>query len=203
MIERFIDQSSRARLASGNPHKLAELRDALPGWEIELLGTGAFPPEEGATFYENARAKAEHGRAGGDPEAWVLGEDSGIEVAALGGAPGIESARWAEDGVARLLAELKGIEDRRARYVCELVALSGDGEELRGTGTLDGTIARTRRGGEGFGYDPVFVPLGETQTVAELGNEWKASSSHRASAARALTLALRRRSQRGGARGTS
>ncbi|MBI4171676.1 MAG: non-canonical purine NTP pyrophosphatase [Actinobacteria bacterium] len=193
----------RARLASGNPHKLAELRRALPGWEIELLGAGAFPPETGATFYENARAKAFHGRATGDPEAWLLGEDSGIEVAALGGAPGIESARWAEDGVARLLAELDGIEDRRARYVCELVALSPDGEELRGTGTLEGTVAHAPRGGEGFGYDPVFVPRGETQTVAELGNAWKAVNSHRARAAHALTRALRRRSPRGGARDTS
>lgn len=149
------------------------------------------------TFYENARAKAEHGRAAGGPEAWILGEDSGIEVAALGGAPGIESARWAEDGVARLLAELEAVADRRARYVCELVALAPDGEELRGTGTLEGTVAHAPRGGEGFGYDPVFVPRGGTQTVAELGNEWKASSSHRALAARALTRALRRRSPRG------
>ncbi len=135
----------------------------------------------------------------------MLGEDSGIEVAALGGAPGIESARWAGDGVARLLAELEGIEDRRARYVCELVALSPVGEELRGRGTLDGTIAHAPRGGEGFGYDPVFVPRGETQTVAELGNEWKSASSHRARAARALTRALRRPPARGGARarGTS
>jgi XTP/dITP diphosphohydrolase len=135
----------------------------------------------------------------------LLGEDSGIEVAALGGRPGIESARWAEDGVARLLAELEGIEDRRARYVCELVALSPDGEELRGSGTLEGTIAHTPRGNEGFGYDPVFVPLGETQTVAELGNEWKAASSHRARAAAALTRALRPPPPHGGARarGTS
>ena len=164
---------------------------------------GAFPPETGATFYENARAKALHGRVAGDPEAWVLGEDSGIEVAALGGAPGIESARWAEDGVARLLAELEGVEDRRARYICELVALSPDGEEFRGTGTLDGTIAHALRGGEGFGYDPVFVPLGESRTVAELGDEWKSRNSHRARAAHALTRALRRRSPRGRARGTS
>ena len=130
----------------------------------------------------------------------MLGEDSGIEVAALGGAPGIESARWAEDGVARLLAELKGIEDRRARYVCELVALSPDGEELRGTGTLEGTIAHAPRGGEGFGYDPVFVPRGETQTVAELGNEWKAANSHRARAAAALLAQPRSWRKTGGAR---
>ena len=135
----------------------------------------------------------------------MLGEDSGIEVAALGGAPGIESARWAGDGVARLLAELDGVEDRRARYVCELVALSPDGEEIRGSGMLEGTIAHAPRGGEGFGYDPVFVPRGETRTVAELGNEWKAANSHRARAAAALTRAVRRRPPHGGARarGTS
>ncbi len=133
----------------------------------------------------------------------MLGEDSGIEVVALGGAPGIESARWAEDGVARLLAELADVEDRRARYVCELVALSPEGEELRGSGTLEGTIAHAPRGAEGFGYDPVFVPHGETRTVAELGNEWKAANSHRLRAARALTRALRRRPRRGRATGTS
>jgi len=130
----------------------------------------------------------------------VLGEDSGIEVAALGGAPGIESARWAGDGVARLLAELKDVADRRARYVCELVALSPDGEELRGTGTLEGTIAHAPRGGEGFGYDPVFVPRGETQTVAELGNEWKREHSHRARAAAALLAQPRSWRKTGGAR---
>lgn len=86
--------------------------------------------------------------------------------------------------------ELAGVEDRRARYVCELVALSPEGEELRGTGTLEGTIAQAPRGGEGFGYDPVFVPVGETKTVAELGNEWKSRNSHRARAARELTRGL-------------
>ncbi len=133
----------------------------------------------------------------------MLGEDSGIEVAALDGAPGIESARWAEDGVARLLAELADVENRCARYVCELVALSPAGEELRGTGTLEGAIAHAPRGSEGFGYDPVFVPRGETRTVAELGNEWKAANSHRAQAAHALTRALRRPPPRGRATGTS
>ena len=116
----------------------------------------------------------------------MLGEDSGIEVAALGGGPGIASARWAEDGVARLVEELHGEEDRRARYVCELVALGPDGEERRGTGVLEGTIAAAPRGSEGFGYDPIFVPLGESRTVAELGDAWKRSNSHRARAAAAL-----------------
>lgn len=180
----------RARLASGNPHKLAELRVALPGWELALLETGRpYPPEDGATYVENARGKALFGRGLAPANEWVLGEDSGIEVAVLGGAPGIASARWAEDGVARLLEELDGAADRRARYVCELVALAPDGREVRGTGTLEGSIATERRGSEGFGYDPIFVPHGETRTVAELGNAWKSEHSHRARAARALRAA--------------
>src|SRR5204863_10038014 len=113
-----------------------------------------------------------------------------IEVAALGGAPGLRSARWADDGVARLLEELRGVEDRGAMYVCELVALAPDGSEFRGTGVLEGRIAQERRGSEGFGYDPIFVPDGEERTVAELGNAWKAENSHRARAARALLEAM-------------
>jgi XTP/dITP diphosphohydrolase len=176
----------RARLASGNPHKLEELRAALTGWELELLETGRdYPPEDGETYYENARAKAAFGREA-TPDEWVLGEDSGIEVAALGGAPGIASARWAVDGVAQLLAELDGVDDRRARYVCELVALGPAGEERRGTGILEGAIATERQGDEGFGYDPIFIPAGEERTVAELGNEWKRANSHRARAAAAI-----------------
>jgi XTP/dITP diphosphohydrolase len=177
----------RARLASGNPHKLEELRAALTGWELELLETGRdYPPEDGETYYENARAKAAFGRESAPPDEWVLGEDSGIEVAALGGAPGIASARWAVDGVAQLLAELDGVDDRRARYVCELVALGPAGEERRGTGMLEGAIATERQGDEGFGYDPIFIPAGEERTVAELGNEWKRANSHRARAAAAI-----------------
>jgi XTP/dITP diphosphohydrolase len=178
-----------AKLASQNAHKLEELRAALPDWELELLGADEFPPEDGETYYENARGKAEFGRSlAGD--AWAIGEDSGIELAALGGRPGVQSARWADDGVARALEELADAGDRRARYVCELVALSPDGAELRGTGILEGTIAAEPRGDEGFGYDPIFVPDGETQTVAELGNAWKREHSHRARAARALHSAF-------------
>jgi len=120
----------------------------------------------------------------------MLGEDSGIEVVALGGWPGIHSARWAEDPIRHLLAELEGVRDRRARYVCELVALAPDGREFRGTGTLEGRIAESPRGSEGFGYDPIFVPEGEERTVAELGNAWKQANSHRARAAAELRRAL-------------
>jgi len=180
-----------AKLASQNAPKLEELRAALPGWELELLGAAEFPPEEGDTYYENARGKAEFGRSLAGPEAWTIGEDSGIELAALGGAPGMRSARWADDGVARALEELADVDDRLARYVCELVALAPSREERRGTGILDGTIAEERRGSEGFGYDPIFIPDGEAQTVAELGNAWKREHSHRALAARALRSAFR------------
>ena len=118
----------------------------------------------------------------------MLGEDSGIEVDGLGGRPGVESARFAAGRpVERLLEELEGVEGegRRARYVCELVALGPDGE-LHGTGVLEGRIARGPSGDEGFGYDPIFVPEGEQRTVAELGDEWKRANSHRARAAKAL-----------------
>jgi XTP/dITP diphosphohydrolase len=175
----------RAKLASHNANKLRELAHVLDGWELALLDVDDYPPEDGETYYENARGKAEHGRrfAGDD---WVLGEDSGIEVAALGGRPGILSARFGgDDPVGRLLAELGAAEDRRARYVCELVALSPAGE-IRGTGVLEGRIAQEPRGSEGFGYDPIFVPDGEERTVAELGNDWKREHSHRARAAHDL-----------------
>lgn len=175
----------RAKLASGNAHKRDELAAAMPAWEIELLDGVAFPPETGETYYENARAKAIFGR-GIAREAWVLGEDSGIEVEALGGLPGITSARWAEDGVAALLRELEGESKRGARYVCVLVAVSPAGEEWHATGVLEGEIAETPSGSEGFGYDPIFVPEGETATVAQLGNKWKRENSHRARAAHAL-----------------
>ena len=131
-----------------------------------------------------------------DPSRWILGEDSGLEVVGLGGRPGIESARFAAGKpVERLLAELEGVEQdgRRARYVCELVAVSPEDDELRGTGTLEGCIVEEPRGSGGFGFDPIFVADGEGRTVAELGDEWKAENSHRARAAQALTRALERR----------
>jgi XTP/dITP diphosphohydrolase len=179
-------------LASRNPNKLRELRHALPGWEIAFLVAPDEPVEDGSTFLANARIKARHARAHAERDAWVAGEDSGIEVAALGGGPGVESARWADDGVSRLLDELEGVVDRRARYTCTIVALAPDGSETVADGALEGVIADAPRGGEGFGYDPIFVPLGESRTVAELGNDWKAEHSHRAEAARALAERLAR-----------
>jgi len=181
----------RATLASSSKNKLRELRAALPEWEIELLDADEYPPEDADTHYGNARIKALFGRSIERTDAWVLGEDSGVAVDALGGRPGVASARWATDHIGQLLRELDGVEDRRARFVCALVAVAPDGREVRATETLEGTIAESPRGSEGFGYDPIMVPLGETRTVAELGNAWKAQNSHRARAARALAEAVR------------
>ena len=183
----------RARLASRNEHKLAELRASLPGWDLQLLDVDRYPPEEGSTYYENARGKARFGRSVGDADVWIVGEDSGIEVDGLGGRPGVESARFAAgDPVGALLRELDGVDGdaRLARYVCELVCVSPRDEEFRGTGVLEGRVAHDARGSEGFGYDPIFVPAGEERTVAELGDAWKRDQSHRARAAHALLAAL-------------
>lgn len=191
----------KATLASRNRNKARELEALLPGWTIEPLDRVDYPPETGATYYDNAALKGRFGREHAD--GWVLAEDSGLEVEALGGRPGLLSARYAPEGapaVAKLLGELGEAEARDARYVCELVLLSPDGRELRGTGTLTGVISRDPAGSEGFGYDPVFVPEGETRTVAELGNEWKSRHSHRAAAARELLALL---SARAGGAGPS
>jgi XTP/dITP diphosphohydrolase len=178
-------------LCSGNRHKARELEQLLPGWTIEPLDRDDYPPETGATYYENAAIKAAFGRE--HESGWVLAEDSGLEVDALGGRPGVLSARYAPEGapaVAKLLAELAGVDERRARYTSELVLLAPDGRELRGTGTLEGRIAHEPAGTGGFGYDPIFIPEGEDRTVAELGDRWKAEHSHRARAARSLLRAL-------------
>jgi XTP/dITP diphosphohydrolase len=182
-----VEALVRATVCTGNPHKLEEFRALFPDWDLELLADAEFPPEDGVTFEDNARIKARYGRLVGPADRWMLADDSGIEVAALGGGPGVQTARWAEDRhVEKLLAALDGRDDRDARYVCELIAIAPDGSEMRGTGVLAGTIALAPAGDEGFGFDPIFVPRGETRTVAELGDAWKAEHSHRAVAARAL-----------------
>jgi XTP/dITP diphosphohydrolase len=181
----------RARLASRNANKARELEQLLPNWIIEPLEADDYPAEDGTTYYENARGKALFGRTRAAPDEWALGEDSGIEVAALGGGPGVRSARaGGKDPVNWLLDQLAGLDDRNARYMSELVIVSPAGDEFRGTGRLEGRIATEPRGTEGFGFDPVFVPAGEERTVAKLGNDWKRENSHRARAARALLLAL-------------
>ena len=139
----------KAVLCSRNPHKAREPERLLPGWTIEPLDRDDYPPETGATYHDNALIKAAFGRAQTQAADWVLAEDSGIEVAALDGRPGVLSARYAPEGapaVARLLGELEGVEDRRARYVCELVLLAPDpdGRELGGRASSKGG-SRTSR----------------------------------------------------------
>ena len=181
----------RIVLASGNAHKARELGRLLEGWEVETFA-GGLPEETGETFVENARLKARHVHAALGGAEWVLADDSGIEAAALQGAPGVRSARYAgedatdEQNLAKLIGALAESDDRRVRYVAELVAIAPDGGEVTARGELTGTLAAAPRGTGGFGYDPAFVPDGESRTVAEMSPGEKDAISHRARAARAL-----------------
>jgi XTP/dITP diphosphohydrolase len=184
-------------LASANPHKARELARLLPGFDVEPYA-GQLPPETGASFLENAliKARAVHAELGGGT--WVVADDSGIQAGALDGAPGIYSARYAGEGASdaenlnKLLGALEGRDDRGVAYVAELVAIAPDGRELHARGELRGTLAHEPRGTGGFGYDPAFVPEGESRTVAEMSAEEKDAISHRARAAQALRPLLER-----------
>ena len=181
-------------LASRNQNKLRELRAALPAWEIALLDAPDEPVEDGATFLDNARIKARHGRAARAGRR--LGRRARTRASRSPRSEDVPESspragpRTASRGCSR---SSRDESDRRARYVCELVVLAPDGVELEATGTLEGEIAAAPRGDEGFGYDPIFVPRGESLTVAELGERWKAEHSHRARAARALAQLLAER----------
>ena len=195
----------RAVLASANPGKLRELTALLAPYGLELVSQAALgiepPPETGATFLDNALLKARHASAAARLPA--LADDSGIEVDALGGRPGVWSARFAHPGasdaanLARLLEELEGVPEprRSARYRCVVVFVrtADDPAPLTGEGTWEGRIALEPRGSGGFGYDPAFVPAGERRTAAELAPEEKNKVSHRAQALRALVAALEER----------
>jgi XTP/dITP diphosphohydrolase len=181
----------RALLATTNAHKARELRGML-GFPVDAQAVEI--DETGDTFAANALLKA-HAAAGLAPAGTIaLGEDSGIAVVALGGEPGIRSARFAgPDDAARrraLLERMDGVEDRRAAYVCALAAVLPDGRELVFEGRLEGALSHDERGDSGFGYDPIFVPEGEQRTVSELGQVRKDEISHRARAARALAAGL-------------
>ena len=182
-------------LATRNEHKLRELREALPGLEIEPLPAAVeLPPEEGETFVENALGKARAAAAATGRTA--IADDSGIEAAALGGRPGVRSARFAgedasdEQNLRKLLAEVEGRPDRRVAYVCAIALVSPDGAERVFEGRCEGTLAEAPRGAGGFGYDPAFVPddtgAGDERTMAELSPDEKHAISHRGRAARAL-----------------
>lgn len=183
-------------LASGNEHKLAELRAALElaGLACEVLSAneiGGMPEvdETGATFEANALLKAEALRGEGPPEAFYLADDSGIEIDCLDGHPGVRSARYAgencddEANNDKVLAETAEVpdENRSCRFRCSL-ALVGQGLEEIFSGACEGTLLRQRRGTGGFGYDPLFLPDESPRTFAEISSEEKAKISHRARA---------------------
>jgi XTP/dITP diphosphohydrolase len=194
----------RVVLASGNAGKLREFSALLASMDFELVRQSELgiepPPETGATFLENALIKARNAsRLAGLP---AIADDSGIEVDALNGAPGVHSARFAgehagdEANLARLLEELRDVPEprRSARYRCVIVyvARHDDPRPLVGHGTWEGRIIEARRGSGGFGYDPSFVPRGNTRTVAEMPAEEKNSQSHRGQAMREFLAQLSR-----------
>jgi len=192
----------RAVLASANPGKLREFAGLLAPFAVELIPQaqlGVRPAAEtGTTFIENALLKARH--AAHQAHLPALADDSGIEVDALGGRPGVWSARFAGEGASddenlrRLLAELHDVPDgfRQARYQCVIVWVRsvGDQAPLIAHGFWDGRIARTPRGHGGFGYDPVFVPAGSQHSAAEMSAAAKNAVSHRGQALRALVAML-------------
>lgn len=182
-------------IASRNAHKIEEIRDIfdLPG--VDWVSTAAFPDlhdvvEDGDTFEANAVKKAtELAKATG---LWALADDSGLEVVALGNAPGVYSARYAGEPCshannnAKLLRELTGKTDRAARFRCVAALSDPAGRAETVSGSCPGRIVDALRGAKGFGYDPLFVPDGYELTFAEMGNEQKNRLSHRG---RALALA--------------
>jgi XTP/dITP diphosphohydrolase len=182
----------KALLATTNAGKARELERLLTGFEVEAVAVDV--DETGTTFGENALLKARAARTAAGGGEWGLGDDSGIEVVALGGEPGVHSARWAgpdDAGRNRALLERLGDEsDRRAAFVCALAAVAPDGREVVVHGRLEGTVALAPSGASGFGYDPLFVPEGEADTLGVLGPGRKDELSHRARAARALLAQL-------------
>ena len=178
-------------IASNNKHKLSEIKKILAGKFEEILsmseaGISHETVEDGATFLENAHKKAREIQEISGCAA--LADDSGICVDALGGAPGIYSARFAgvhgddEANNDLLLEKLKECTDRGAHYTCAIVIAYPDGSSVEAEGYLYGTIGYARRGSGGFGYDPLFFPEGDTRTLAEYSAEEKNAISHRAKA---------------------
>jgi XTP/dITP diphosphohydrolase len=181
--------------ATANKHKLREMRELLPGWELQALPAEVeLPPEQGESFAEIAleKARAAHAATG---EA-AIGDDSGIEAAGLGGRPGIRSARYGgpdatdEENLTKLLREVaEAGEDRRAAYHCALALIEEDGSEHVFEARCEGRLIEEPRGSGGFGYDPAFVPdaiEGDERTMSELGQAEKNEISHRGGAARLL-----------------
>ncbi|HQX79883.1 MAG TPA: RdgB/HAM1 family non-canonical purine NTP pyrophosphatase [Steroidobacteraceae bacterium] len=188
----------RVVVATGNRGKLGELTALLAPLGVELLPQSAYgvepPPETGTTFLSNALIKARH--AARVAQLPAVADDSGLEVDALGGAPGVYSARYAGEGSdaaannAKLLKALTGVppEKRRARFrgIIVFVRSAVDPHPLVGEGVWEGRIALAPRGIGGFGFDPLFEPLDSTRTAAELTSDDKNARSHRGAALRAL-----------------
>ena len=186
-------------IASNNKNKIYEIKKIL-GDKFESIlsqreaGIEHETVEDGKTFLENAAKKArEIAEISGCA---ALADDSGICVHALGGEPGIYSARYSgghgndEDNNNLVLKNLEGKEDKTAHYTCAVVLAYPDGREISAEGYMYGEITKDRRGDRGFGYDPIFVPVGERRTVAEMTDEEKNLISHRANALRLLLQKL-------------
>ncbi len=175
-------------IATANPHKLSEIRDifSVPG--LRLLDMNDFPDlpevvEDKDTFAGNAIKKAQE--MAEYTGYWAMADDSGLEVDALNGAPGVFSARYAGDDVdymannEKLLRELSGVSERTARFRCVVALCSPDGDVFTVDGCCEGRIAESLSGNGGFGYDPLFIPVGENRTFAEMPQEEKNRISHR------------------------
>lgn len=181
-------------IGSNNKDKLREIKNMLRGYKAELvtpseLGIELNPEENGSTFEENSLIKASaFAKAAGLP---CIADDSGLEVAALGGRPGIYSACYAGENssadrkITKLLGELEGVSDRRARFVCVVTYFESNGRTIQARGECRGSILTERRGENGFGYDPVFFMDEAGRGFGEMSPEEKANYSHRS---RALAL---------------
>ena len=191
-------------VASGNAHKVEEFDGLLDNCGFEVLSAkvcGGMPDvlEDGDTFEANAWIKALTLRALAPKDAWILSDDSGLEVDALDGAPGIYSARYAGEGASdlhnlnKLLLELEEqpSAQRAARFRCVLCLIDPSGSERFFEGVCEGRIAKAPAGAEGFGYDPIFVPEGHSESFAELGKSIKSKLSHRALAVLAMRRCLK------------
>jgi len=191
----------RLLLATTSGDKIREYREIFGNLPLELvappeIGLSLRVEETGSTFRENAELKARaYWQARGLPS---LAEDSGFEVEALGGAPGVHSARWAGEDYARknrlILERLAGLKGaaRRCRYVCEIALIGPDGRLFRARGELVGRVAGEPAGSGGFGYDPIFYLPRLRRTLAQLGAEQKNALSHRGRAARKIRPIIER-----------
>lgn len=186
-------------LASNNKDKLREVREILDGSGIEILsqseaGCNFEAEENGTTFEENARIKAKAAmEATGLP---CVADDSGIEINAMNGGPGIYSSRYCGDlpyteTCRRVISEISGNPDKGADYYCAVVCVFPSGDEISVSGVTYGAIADEPRGTGGFGYDPIFIPEGYSETMAEITEEEKNKISHRGKAFRAFAEKLR------------